>query len=335
MSETAAEPLVDVGIPAHGRPVYLGEAIECVFAQTMARWRLTISEDGPGDGPVAQAVQPYLADPRVRYVATGERVGAARNMSSLLAAADAPYVALLHDDDRWEPEFLARRVGFLEAHPACGFVFSADSEIDENGNLVGRPPRTLPEGVYQPDELLPRLLRRNLVSPPTLLARRSAYESVGAAFDERFPTIYDYEMILRLSIRFPAGYLAVRDDAAWRRHGHQSSIRNYERTDEYRKFFEHVDALLESERPHLRLVGSQRRRLFAGMLRYMALNALEQGDRRSALSQLGQAMRLYPPTALDPRVGVGLLTLPFGRSGRRALQAIRWRLRRLRLYGRL
>jgi len=71
------------------------------------------SQPGPGGGPVADAVAPYLGDPRVRYSSTGTPVGAAGNMTALINSETAPYVALLHDDDRWEPDFLARRVAFL------------------------------------------------------------------------------------------------------------------------------------------------------------------------------------------------------------------------------
>ena len=45
-----SEPLVDVGIPTHGRPRFR-EAVESVLAQTFVGWRLTISENGP-EGPV-------------------------------------------------------------------------------------------------------------------------------------------------------------------------------------------------------------------------------------------------------------------------------------------
>lgn len=330
----AAEALVDVGIPAHGRPKYLVDAIESVLSQTLGRWRLTVSEDGLGNGPVAEVVEPYLGDARIRYAATGERVGAARNMSSLIASATAPYVALLHDDDRWEPEFLARRVEFMESHPECGLVFASDDTIDEAGRQIGRTRILLREGVHQPEEFVPRLLRRNLVSPPTLLVRRSAYEAVGAAFDTRFPTIYDYEMIVRLAVRFPVGYLAV-CDAHWRRHGRQSSLQNYEREKEHRRFLDHVDELLARERPELRMSALARRRRLSGWLRYMAFNALEQGDRASAFHQLARAVLAYPPASLDPRVAAGFVALALGGPGRGMLRSARSASRRQRERARL
>jgi glycosyltransferase involved in cell wall biosynthesis len=327
--------LVDIGIPSHGRPGYLAEAIECVLAQKLESWRLTVQEDGPGGGDVERAVEPYLGDSRIRFVTTGEPVGAARNMSGLLAIGSAPYVALLHDDDRWEPDWLVRRVAFLEAHPECGFVFAPELEIDADGAVLGYGKPHMPAGLYRPQELVPRLLWGNLVSPTTLLTRRCAYESVGPAYDTRFPTIYDYEMVMRLSIRFPAGYLGAHYDSAWRRHGDQSTARNTNRSAEYVRFIEHVDKMLERDWPELRLTPWQRRRRLAQWLRFQALNAAVAGDRRSSLSQLGQALRAYPPSAFAPGAAASLLTVPLGSRGLRAVRATRARAQRMRLDSRL
>jgi hypothetical protein len=223
-------------------------------------------------------------------------------------------------------------VAFLEAHPECAFVFGSDDTIDGSGRQVAASRILMREGVHQPEEFVPRLLRRNVVSPPTLVVRRAAYEAVGPAFDTRFPTIYDYEMIVRLAVRFPVGYLAV-CDAHWRRHGLQSSLQNYEREAEHRRFLEHVDALLARERPGLALSPLARRRRLSGWLRYMAFNALEQGDNRSAISQLCRAIRAYPPAGLDPRVLAGFTALALGQPGRRLLRAARWAIRRRRESG--
>jgi glycosyltransferase involved in cell wall biosynthesis len=122
--------LVDVCIPAHGRPRYLVAAIESVVAQTLTSWNVVISEDGEGGGEIEKIVSPYLSDPRVTYVSTGEHVGAARNMTGLIRHGSAPYVALLHDDDFWYPEYLERHVGFLEEHPQAGWVFSLVRVVD-------------------------------------------------------------------------------------------------------------------------------------------------------------------------------------------------------------
>ena len=142
--------LVDVGIPTHDRPVFVVEAVESVLAQTFERWRLVVSEDGPGNPEVAAALRPYLDDPRVTHEVSGRPLGAAANMSRVLASGSAPYVAILHDDDRWEPEFLERRVDFLEAHPECAFVFSGHMDIDGNGDRTGHSKLRLDPGRPSP-----------------------------------------------------------------------------------------------------------------------------------------------------------------------------------------
>ena len=47
-------------------------------------------------------------------------------------------MALLHDDDLWAPEFLERRVAFLDANPSCGLVFSVADFIDDQGSVIHR-----------------------------------------------------------------------------------------------------------------------------------------------------------------------------------------------------
>ena len=201
---------MDVGIPTHGRPAFVREAIESVLAQTFGDWRLAISEDGPGGGPVREAVEPYLGDERISYIATGEHVGAAGNMSRLLQRGDAPYVILLHDDDLWEPEVLERRVRFLEGHPGCGFVFSGHFDIDGDGRRIGSAEFRLAEGVYPPETLAPMMLRANVMDiMDSVLVRRSAYDAVGPEFDASLPRVYDWEMWARLAAgvrrRLPRG----------------------------------------------------------------------------------------------------------------------------------
>ena len=76
------EPIVNIGIPTHGRPPYLRESLESVLAQTFDLWRLTISANGPGGDDIKAIVDPFLSDPRVQLVATGAEVSPARNATN-------------------------------------------------------------------------------------------------------------------------------------------------------------------------------------------------------------------------------------------------------------
>ena len=187
---------VDVAIPVYERSTFVAEAVRSVLAQTRGDWRLTVSEDGPGNGAVRAAVEPFLDDPRISHVTTGTRVGLAAHKTRLIRTGSAPYVAILDDDDLWDEEWLARRVEFLERHPECGFVFSEHLDIDDGGTVIGETPFLFPEGVLSRETFMRTCMQRNVVGTPTMLVRRTAYEACGDAFDTRFPRICDYEVAL-------------------------------------------------------------------------------------------------------------------------------------------
>ena len=292
------EPLVDIGIPSWGRPGYLATAIESVLAQTLGSWRLVVSEDGPAGGPVAAAVAPYLTDRRIRYTVAGESMGAAGNKTQLIQIGRAPYVALLDDDDCWESEFLARRVAFLEAHPECGLVFSSMAVIDGSGREVGRWTAGLAEGMQLRVQFVRRLLRSNPIGSSSTLVRRSAYEAVGPVFDGRFPRTYDYEMWLRLGLRFPVGYLGGYD-ACWRVHTDQGSAELGGLVEEYSALVDHMFALAQRDQPDLGLSDRERRQKLSSILLTGALNALEHGDRRTSADCLRTALRIHPLAIAD------------------------------------
>src|SRR5262249_44261388 len=189
-------------MPTRSVAPYIHEAIESVLTQTRQDWTLLISENGAPGGKLEQDLkQHYLDDPRIGYQAIGADLSAATNHTLLITKGDAPYVGILHDDDRWDPEFLDPRIEFLERHPEGGFVFSGNYEIDSQSRRTLDSKLWLDEGVYQPSEFVPQILRHNIIGMPTLLVRRSAYEAVGEAFDEG-TTYFDYTMWLRLAFKF-------------------------------------------------------------------------------------------------------------------------------------
>ena len=314
--------IVDVGIPTRERPELVCEAVEAVLAQTLGSWRLRISENGPAGSATEAALAPYLSDPRISYSATGETVTGPANWSRLIQQGDAPYVALLHDDDLWDRDFLERRVGFLERNPDCGFVFSGNREIDFSGNFVGETAFVLPEGVHPPQIVFPLLYRHNVIGQPTTLVRRAAYEAVGPYFDDAFYPYWDYEMCLRLAARFPAGYLAVRD-CSYRMHDVRMTFKVRQFGTAYLQVLDRADQMLE-ELPRIHVAPRLRKRRRAQALLTAALDSIENGDRPAARRQLREAVRTYPRIAVDLRFLTGVVALAVGRRSSRALARARF-----------
>ena len=123
-------------------------------------------------------------------------VSGARNTG--LAAAQAPYVALLDQDDAWQPGKLARQLALIEAHPEVGLVFTDMRLLNRDGTIVEdgflrttRPYAELdrqPLGNHAyllPESLAQAVVRFNFISPSTTLLRRQA-SSRSAGSTPRF-----------------------------------------------------------------------------------------------------------------------------------------------------
>jgi glycosyltransferase involved in cell wall biosynthesis len=291
--------LVDIGIPTYRRTTYLEEAIESVLGQTLDRWRLTISDNGSGGGDVERAIQPYLSDPRISYMASGRELTLARNWTRAINHGTAPYVALLNDDDRWHADFLRARVEGLETYPECGFAFSECLLVDETGALINYAPPRFPEGVVSRETLAQWFVRMNIVGVTTVVFRRSACESVGAAFEDTWHYC-DWEMWARMGARFPAYYLA-RYDNDYRRHAHANTFAKREKPDRLIAMIAHMERGFARELPTFRLSRLQRMRNRSRILLRAAGEVHIGGGWKRSHALYLRALREYPPSLFEYR----------------------------------
>jgi glycosyltransferase involved in cell wall biosynthesis len=307
-----------IGMPTRGGSPWVAEALDSIVGQTFENWKLVVSENSAGSPEFAATLAPYLVDARITHHVTGEDIGAAGNHTYLTSRGDAPYVALLHDDDRWEPRFLERRVDFLDAHPDCGFVFGRWATIDGDGARIDESSCPLAQGEYEPEIMIPLFLRAYPVGMTSLLVRRSAYEAVGAWADMPW---MDVEMWFRIAARRPTGYLDVMD-SAWRRHESQWTAQVGRWGDTlarvYERFEETLDAL-----PELHVDREPLHLLRARAAVQSCLDAVDAGDIAAAHVHLARAKRIYPRIRLDRRVLAAEFALRLPRHGTPLLRRVR------------
>src|SRR5512132_669045 len=106
-------PLVSVVIPSRDRSRLALLAIRSVRAQRDVDLEVILVDDGSSDGTdvlvesVFHSAVRLLRHDRPLGVATARNVG--------IAAARAPWIALLDDDDLWSPDKLKRQMDALDA----------------------------------------------------------------------------------------------------------------------------------------------------------------------------------------------------------------------------
>lgn len=180
-------PRISIIIPTFNCAQFLGRAVDSIFLQTYKDYEIIIVDDGSTDW-TRELVERWTG--RVKYFYwTNHGVSATRNFA--ISKSNGELLAYLDADDMWYPERLEHQVAFLDAHPECGFVHSDVTIIDENNQIVLKAfnretQRSVPEGFC-----IMELLHHCHVQLPTVLERRSCYDSTKG-FNELLRFAEDY-----------------------------------------------------------------------------------------------------------------------------------------------
>lgn len=201
--------VVDVILPAYNGAAMIRAALDSALAQDVPL-RVIVVDDGSTDNS-ADIARSYGSRVHV-IVQQNQGVSGARNTA--LAAATAPYVAFLDQDDVWKPGKLRRQVELIERYPEVGMVFTdmrivrPDGTVIEDGFLSSTKEystlerASLGENAFLIEAALGQAIgRANFISPSTALVRRSALGEIGG-FDEQFRLCDDADCWMRLLHRW-------------------------------------------------------------------------------------------------------------------------------------
>jgi glycosyltransferase involved in cell wall biosynthesis len=183
---------VSIVMAAKNYARFLPEAVESVLAQTFTDWELLIIDDGSTDD-TPDAVQAFLADPRVKYT-RADRLGQSRAKNLGIRLAQGEFIAFLDADDAWEPAKLEKQLPLFHNRPEVGVVYCCRGLMDESGNALPHqhaPP--LPRG-----RILDKMIVQNHVCFSSAVVRRIVFSHVGL-FDPEWDLAIDYDLWLRVA----------------------------------------------------------------------------------------------------------------------------------------
>ncbi len=212
MAPSPVRPLVSVVIPTYNRKDYLLEAIRSVLAGTFADYELIVVDDSSTDRTV-EAVGGL--DRRIRYLFQENRgVSAARNKG--VSISRGKYVAFLDSDDLWKKEKLGAQVGYLRSHPHLRICHTNETWI-RNGERLNQGRRH----ARSAGDIFEKCLPLCVISPSSILMERSLFDELGG-FDETLEVCEDYDLWLRMTLRFEVGL--VEEPLVIKRGGHSDQL---------------------------------------------------------------------------------------------------------------
>ena len=285
-------PLTSIVLTTHNRPAWLAGALDSVLRGEFEELEVIVTNNGdPAD---TRSLQETVDDPRVRWFEQDQSVGMLDNFLVGLSHVQGRYVAVLHDDDRWAPRFLAVLVPALERHPEAAMAFCDHHLIDDAGRIDSAATESaserfgradLSEGVVgdflglvvrQSIKITGCVWRREALPVGELVAGVAPHLDVWLSYllaRDGAPAYYTPERLMSYRLH-PGAHSASRDPAVW-----LAGIQCEGEMLRDPKCSAHVDVLTKR---------------VAGYHRLAAEGMLRQGEREPARTHLAAAMRLSP-----------------------------------------
>jgi len=228
-----SHPAVTAVIPTYNRGWALAEAVDSVLGQDYPALELIVVDDGSTDDTPA-TLERY--GERVRVIRQENRgVSAARNRG--IRAARSAYIAFLDSDDLWRPGKISAQMAFFKSCPGARICQTEEIWIRRGRRVNPKRRHKKPSG-----DIFTASLALCLVSPSAVMMRRELLEEMGG-FDESLPACEDYDLWLRVSLRYPIHLI---DDAlVVKRGGHGDQLSGTAGLDRYR--IQSLDKILGGE----------------------------------------------------------------------------------------
>jgi len=188
---------VSIIIPTYNRAEVLERALKSVLTQTYENHEVIVIDDGSTDN-TESIISKYSS--KIRYFSKLHAgVSAARNLG--LEKSVGTWVCFLDSDDYWLPEKLKRQMTYISENPGM-MVVQTDEKWIRNGIFVN------PMKKHQKHDgwIFKQCLPLCIVSPSAVMVHQKVFNDVGV-FDESFPVCEDYDLWLRISLKYPIGFI--------------------------------------------------------------------------------------------------------------------------------
>ncbi|MFH1213506.1 MAG: glycosyltransferase [Candidatus Neomarinimicrobiota bacterium] len=188
---------ISVIIPTYNREISLERAIDSVLEQTYRNFELIVIDDGSTDNTVS-IIRKFRK--RIRYYSRLHGgVSSARNLG--LEKSEGTWVAFLDSDDYWLPRKLERQMQCLTENPRW-LVLQTDEKWIRHGTVVNPMNKHRKYSGWIFRQCLPLCI----VSPSAVIVHQKVFNDVGV-FDESLPVCEDYDLWLRIALKYEIGLL--------------------------------------------------------------------------------------------------------------------------------
>lgn len=199
-------PLVTIGVVTYNSGEYVIETLDSIKAQTYKNIELIVSDDCSNDDTIEKC-QKWFSNNASRFVRaeiiiSSINTGVSGNSNRAYHKATGMWYKLMDGDDMLMPNAITDYVNYVQSHPEARLVFAPSIHFVEHFNKdnLGEPD-VVSKYLYQDSMTAEKqakvIAKRFMGSGPTCFVLKEAIDEIGG-FDERFPLLEDYPLLINL-----------------------------------------------------------------------------------------------------------------------------------------
>src|SRR5688500_976602 len=128
--------MVSIVLVTYNRAKRLRLSIQDILNQTFKNFELIICDDCSTDSTEDVCTEFAKVDGRIRYYRHNSNLQMPANCNFGIQKAIFPYIAILHDGDRFQPTLIERWYEAITKNDSVGFVFNTIGSSDADDNLI-------------------------------------------------------------------------------------------------------------------------------------------------------------------------------------------------------
>lgn len=231
-------PWLTIVMPVHFGADFIGSALASVASESPVGVEVRIYNSADDKG-AARRVAERFSDQLSIIWQEREEIKSWTGKTNLgVSETEAPYIAMLHQDDLWLPGHLAAIRQSISDDPEAAMSIGSSRFADAKGRLLSAWKLPFSPGSYEGTGLFEALLVQNSIAIPSPVIKREAWLACGGLDDALWYTA-DWDLYLKLT---RTGRIVVRPEAttAFRLHGGSLTMAGRSDLDEFRLQLESV-----------------------------------------------------------------------------------------------